>query len=86
MLDEATSALDNKSERVVQDALDRLLAESGGSRTTVVIAHRLSTIRNANKIIYMKKGTVEEQGMLAQWRCCPLLGDTKHAMVLIRYT
>lgn len=48
LLDEATSALDNKSEKTVQEALDRLLKE-GRNRTTVVIAHRLSTIRGAGR-------------------------------------
>lgn len=46
LLDEATSALDSQSERVVQDALDRLMV----GRTTVVVAHRLSTVMNADKI------------------------------------
>ena len=45
--DEATSALDNKSEKIVQDALNKLAK----GRTTVVVAHRLSTIRSANKIV-----------------------------------
>uniref|UniRef100_A0A0G4H968 Bile salt export pump n=1 Tax=Chromera velia CCMP2878 TaxID=1169474 RepID=A0A0G4H968_9ALVE len=49
LLDEATSALDNESERIVQEALDRLLQMK--KRTTIVIAHRLSTIRNADKIV-----------------------------------
>ncbi|CAK4080802.1 unnamed protein product [Aphanomyces euteiches] len=60
LLDEATSALDVESEKVVQDALDSLLAEKG--RTTIVIAHRLSTIRNADKICVMSGGAVAEQG------------------------
>jgi len=58
LLDEATSALDNKSEKVVQEALDK--AASG--RTTIVIAHRLSTIRNADIIIVMVKGVITECG------------------------
>ena len=58
LLDEATSALDTASERLVQDALDRL-AEG---RTTLVIAHRLSTIRNADKIVVVEAGRVVEQG------------------------
>ncbi len=58
LLDEATSALDVQSERVVQDALDRLAK----GRTTLVIAHRLSTVRNADKIVVMDKGRVVEQG------------------------
>lgn len=58
LLDEATSALDTQSEKVVQDALDRL----SGGRTTLVIAHRLSTVRNADKIIVMDRGAVVEEG------------------------
>jgi len=62
LLDEATSALDNESERVVQAALDELMARKDQQRTTVVIAHRLTTIRNADKIVVMEKGAVAEQG------------------------
>jgi ATP-binding cassette subfamily B protein len=58
LLDEATSALDAESERLVQDALDRLMA----SRTTLVIAHRLATVRQADRIIVMDKGRIVEQG------------------------
>ncbi len=58
LLDEATSALDAESERLVQDALDRLMA----SRTTLVIAHRLATVRAADRIIVMDKGRIVEQG------------------------
>ena len=58
LLDEATSALDAQSEKVVQQALDRL----AGGRTTLVIAHRLSTVRNADKIIVMDRGKVVDQG------------------------
>ena len=58
LLDEATSALDTKSEKVVQQALDKL----SGGRTTIVIAHRLSTIRNAHKIVVMDRGLVADQG------------------------
>ena len=61
LLDEATSALDNKSERVVQAALDKLIAD-GSFRTTIVIAHRLSTIRSADKIVVVGQGKVLEQG------------------------
>ena len=58
LLDEATSALDAESERLVQDALDRLMA----NRTTVVIAHRLATVRAADRIIVMDDGRIVEQG------------------------
>ena len=58
LLDEATSALDAESERLVQDALDRLMA----SRTTLVIAHRLATVRQADRIIVMEAGRIVEQG------------------------
>ncbi len=58
--DEATSALDSESERVVQDALDKLIA--AGGRTSVIIAHRLSTIRDADCITVMGKGAVLESG------------------------
>lgn len=58
ILDEATSALDTESERLVQDALEKLMR----NRTTVVIAHRLSTIRNADVICVMHEGRIVEQG------------------------
>ncbi len=58
LLDEATSALDAESERLVQDALDRLMA----SRTTLVIAHRLATVRQADRIIVLDRGRIVEQG------------------------
>ncbi|MDE5889790.1 MAG: ATP-binding cassette domain-containing protein, partial [Bacteroidales bacterium] len=58
ILDEATSALDTESERLVQEALDRLTS----SRTTVAIAHRLSTIKNADQIYVMQDGAIVEQG------------------------
>ncbi len=58
LLDEATSALDAESERLVQDALDRLMHQ----RTTMVIAHRLATVRAANRIIVMDNGRVVETG------------------------
>ena len=58
ILDEATSALDTESERLVQDALYKLMA----NRTSIVIAHRLSTIRYADDIIVMKEGKIVEEG------------------------
>ncbi|KAJ1664697.1 hypothetical protein IW140_003973 [Coemansia sp. RSA 1813] len=58
LLDEATSALDTASERLVQDALDKLSAD----RTTISIAHRLSTIRNCDQIYVVNKGAVSESG------------------------
>ena len=58
ILDEATSALDTESERVVQEALDRLMA----GRTSFVIAHRLSTVKNADKILVLEKGNLVESG------------------------
>lgn len=58
ILDEATSALDTESERLVQDALEKIMQ----NRTSIVIAHRLSTIQNADKIIVMKDGRILESG------------------------
>lgn len=58
LLDEATSALDAESERVVQDALDRVMV----NRTTVIVAHRLSTIKNADLIAVVKNGVIIEKG------------------------
>ncbi len=58
LLDEATSALDAESERLVQDALDRLMTD----RTTIVIAHRLATVRAADRIIVLDEGRIVEQG------------------------
>ena len=58
LLDEATSALDAESERLVQDALDRLMEQ----RTTIVIAHRLATVRAADRIVVMDHGRIVEEG------------------------
>ena len=62
ILDEATAALDNESERLVQDALDRLMPD----RTTLVIAHRLSTIEHADQVLVLDHGRLVEQGTPAQ--------------------
>ena len=58
ILDEATSALDTESERLVQEALDRLTS----SRTTISVAHRLSTIKNADEICVLHEGVIVERG------------------------
>ena len=58
ILDEATSALDNESEKLVQDALEKLMK----GKTTFVIAHRLTTIENSNKIVVIQKGEIKEVG------------------------
>lgn len=58
ILDEATASLDTESERLVQEALDRLMS----SRTTIAIAHRLSTIKNCDEILVMQEGKIVERG------------------------
>jgi subfamily B ATP-binding cassette protein MsbA len=58
LLDEATSALDSENERLVQEALDRLMK----GRTAIIVAHRLSTIRKADRILVMEKGRILEEG------------------------
>ena len=58
ILDEATSALDNKSEAIVQQAIENLMAD----RTVFIIAHRLSTVRNADKIVVVNYGKIAEIG------------------------
>ncbi|MGE8319060.1 MAG: lipid A export permease/ATP-binding protein MsbA [Comamonas sp.] len=62
ILDEATSALDTESERLVQEALSRLMKD----RTTLVIAHRLSTIEHADRVVVMERGSIAEQGTHAE--------------------
>lgn len=58
VLDEATSAVDTETEKLIQEAIDRLIQ----NRTTIIIAHRLSTLRKANKIIVLKDGLMDEMG------------------------
>jgi subfamily B ATP-binding cassette protein MsbA len=58
ILDEATSALDTESEKMVQDALEKVMQ----NRTSIVIAHRLSTIQKADKIVVLDKGEIAERG------------------------
>lgn len=58
LLDEATSALDAESERIVQEALDRIMI----NRTTVIVAHRLSTVKNADIIAVIQDGKIVEKG------------------------
>ena len=58
LLDEATSALDAESERIVQEALEKIILK----RTTVVVAHRLTTIRNADTIAVVQQGKIVERG------------------------
>ena len=62
LLDEATSALDNESERLVQEALQRLMQ----GRTTLIVAHRLSTIEHADRVVVMEQGRIVEMGTHAE--------------------
>jgi ATP-binding cassette subfamily B protein len=69
LLDEATSALDTESERLVQAALERLMA----SRTTLIVAHRLSTVLKADRIVVFERGRIVATGSHAQLlQDCPL--------------
>ncbi|PKA51523.1 ABC transporter B family member 11 [Apostasia shenzhenica] len=62
LLDEATSALDTESEKLVQEALDKVMK----TRTTVIVAHRLSTIRNSDTIVVLQQGSIVQQGSNSQ--------------------
>ena len=76
ILDEATSALDSESERLVQDALQRLMV----GRTSIVIAHRLSTIERADRIVTLEAGRVVEQGSHTQLLAAGGLYARLHSM------
>jgi ABC-type multidrug transport system fused ATPase/permease subunit len=65
-LDEATSALDAESERIVQEALERVMT----NRTTVIVAHRLSTVRNADTIAVIHQGSLVENGEFVKYQLC----------------
>ena len=58
ILDEATSSIDTRTERIVQEGMDKLMR----GRTTFVIAHRLSTVRNSDRIVVLENGRIIEQG------------------------
>lgn len=60
LLDEATSALDAESEKIIQEAIDKLIADK--SFTVVVVAHRLSTVQDAEEILVLDKGEIVERG------------------------
>ncbi|WP_305804098.1 lipid A export permease/ATP-binding protein MsbA [Stenotrophomonas sp. YIM B06876] len=76
ILDEATAALDNESERLVQDALHRLMPD----RTTLVIAHRLSTIEHADQVLVMERGRIVERGTHAELLALGGLYEHLHRM------
>ncbi|MEG1681162.1 MAG: ATP-binding cassette domain-containing protein, partial [Stenotrophomonas sp.] len=76
ILDEATAALDNESERLVQDALQKLMPD----RTTLVIAHRLSTIEHADQVLVMDQGRIVERGTHAELLALGGLYEHLHSM------
>ena len=76
ILDEATAALDNESERLVQDALQKLMPD----RTTLVIAHRLSTIEHADQVLVMDQGRIVERGTHAELLAMGGLYEHLHSM------
>jgi ABC-type multidrug transport system fused ATPase/permease subunit len=80
ILDEATSALDSESERLVQDALEKLME----GRTSIVIAHRLSTVRQADKIIVLDKGKLVEEG--SHWELVQLDGGLYKNLSEMQFT
>lgn len=64
MLDEATSALDEESQKLVQEALDRVIQ----NRTSIIIAHRLTTIEKCDRLLVLENGKVAEQGSFQELR------------------
>jgi len=74
ILDEPTSSLDSRTERVILDVLDRLMA----GRTTFIIAHRLSTIRYADQILVLEKGRIVESGVHEELLLCNGLYSQLH--------
>ena len=77
VLDEATSALDAEGERLVQEAIERVME----GRTAVVIAHRLSTVRRADRIVVLSDGRIVESGTHAELMEC---GGAYHGMVTLQ--
>merc|ERR1740138_1695157 len=79
-LDEATSALDSKAEKVVQEALDKMIDEHANG-CTIIIAHRLSTLRTCNRIICMNKGSSKESGSHDELMNVEIEKDAKGNMI-----
>lgn len=80
LLDEATSALDSKAEKIVQEALDKMIAERDGG-STIIIAHRLSTLRTCNRIIVMDKGSIKEAGPHDELMKMPVTKEEDGSMI-----